>query len=240
MYWVLQNLLSCSRPVNSNPNDSLKPSPIKAIIANKQLSYFPQLVTHLSTYNLIYYLVNHGSTVIRTQHYKFKYWFNDDGSLGFKIVQFKIDFIQNLKKIEQTNKKLFSTRKKEYSGDQTDDPSTDKDIYNNQPPQNLPKPETSNCEQTMPIISLVHCYQLGNQENNSNTNKEQQIQQHSSKVIKEDITNSNETLVQQYRSDIKSSVKEIRDHIDYTTLVLPQQKTLIPTPVVQTLITDEN
>ncbi|KAN0018167.1 hypothetical protein ACTFIU_010780 [Dictyostelium citrinum] len=39
-----------------------------------------------------------------------------------------------------------------------------------------------------------------------------------------------ETLVQQYRSDIKSFVKEIRDHIDYTTLVLPQQKILIPTP----------
>ncbi|KAN0007238.1 hypothetical protein ACTFIU_000436 [Dictyostelium citrinum] len=79
-------------------------------------SYFPQLVTHLSTYNLIYYLVNHYKFRI------FKYWFNDDGSLGLKIIQFKIDF------------------------------------------RNLPKPETSNCEQTMPIISLVHCYQLGNQE----------------------------------------------------------------------------
>ncbi|KAN0015211.1 hypothetical protein ACTFIU_001537 [Dictyostelium citrinum] len=103
-------------------------------------SYFPQLVTHLSTYNLIYYLVNHGSTVIRTHHYKFrifKYWFNDDGSLGFKIIQFKIDF------------------------------------------RNLTKPETSNCEQTMPIISLVHCYQLGNQEfDKSSFNGTKKQQQH--------------------------------------------------------------
>ncbi|KAN0015208.1 hypothetical protein ACTFIU_001534 [Dictyostelium citrinum] len=58
-----------------------------------------------------------------------------------------------------------------YSGDQTDDPSTAKDIDSNQPPQSLlvplkklSKPETTNCEQTMPIISLVHCYQLGNHE----------------------------------------------------------------------------